>query len=148
MHVDAMLHTISSIGHLMDDPLEPSRMMDALAHMRWDIESVLESLPTLPVTKDPDIPSPTFHNHSDIPSTSMPAYDFLSISNPIHPSDVLSTSEVQFDIPSTSIPPFYIPSTLKVPYFDIPIMPIPPSDIPSTLEVRRNDVVYRRRRRR
>lgn len=34
IQVDAMRHAIKSIEHLMDNPLEPSRMKEALAHMR------------------------------------------------------------------------------------------------------------------
>ncbi|XP_020089025.1 uncharacterized protein LOC109710700 [Ananas comosus] len=141
--VYAMQHAVSNIGHLMDDPPEPTRLMDALAHVRWDLESVLESLPTLPLTGHSDVSSPIFGAYGDIPSTSTPAYDF---------GDIPSTSMPAYDfgdIPSTSIPAYDFPST-SVPIHpsDVPSASIPPFDIPSTSEVRRDDVVYQRRRRR
>ncbi|XP_020108819.1 uncharacterized protein LOC109724410 [Ananas comosus] len=113
-------------------------MMDALAHVKWDLESVLESLPTLPVTGHPDISSPTFGDYSDFPSTSTPVYDF---------SDIPSTSMPTYDFPSTSVLTHLsdVPSTSEV-QFDIPSASIRPFDIPSTSEVRRDDVVYRHRR--
>ncbi|XP_020081223.1 serine/threonine-protein phosphatase 7 long form homolog [Ananas comosus] len=118
--VYAMRHAVSSIGHLMDDPPEPTRLMDALAHVRWDLESVLESLPTLPVTGHSDVSSLTFGAYDDIPSTSTPAYDF---------GDIPSTSSLAYDfgdIPSTSMPAYDFPSTY---------IPIHPSDVPSTSDV-------------
>ncbi|XP_020113806.1 uncharacterized protein LOC109727972 [Ananas comosus] len=151
--VYAMRHAVSSIGHLMDDPSEPTRLMDALAHVRWDLESVLESLPTLPVTGHSNVSFPTFGAYGDIPSTSTPAYDFGDIPSTSAPaydfSDIPSTSMPAYDFPSTSAPihPSDVPSTSEV-QFDIPSASIPLFDIPSTLEVRRDDIVYRRRRRR
>lgn len=101
-----------------------------------------------------DIPPPprlpSFDDHGNIPSASTHAYDFPSISDTIHPSDVPSTSEVfHFDIPSASfpqastfIPPCDIPSTSEVHQFD-PFTPNPPSDVPSASEVCRVDIIYR-----
>lgn len=81
------------------------------------------------MTGHSNIPS-TFCDHGDILSSFMPAYDFPSTHASIHLSDVLSTSEVQFDFSLASIPPFDILSMhLEMPYFDIPFGPITPTDV-------------------
>ncbi len=53
-----MRHTVRSILHLMDDPPELSGMMDALAHIKWDIEDVLHRLPLLAVSGHSEHPEP------------------------------------------------------------------------------------------
>ncbi|XP_020102186.1 uncharacterized protein LOC109719782 [Ananas comosus] len=131
--VYVMRHAVNSIGHLMDDPPEPTRMMDTLAHVRWDLKSVLKSLPTLPVTGYPDVSSPTFGDYGDIPFTSTHAYDFGDIPSTSAPAydfgDIPSTSAPAYDfgdIPSTSMPAYDFPSTS---------VSIHPSDVPSTSNV-------------
>ncbi len=99
-------------------------------------------------------PSPYFDDPDDIPSTSTPAYDFLSTSRPIYPSHVPSTSDVfYFDFQlasvsnvSMSIPLYNIPSTSEIHQFDISFALLPPSDVLSILEVHPVDIIYRRRR--